>query len=80
MPSDARENNSAANRNTNSTALRIIIDSPSYYMIFTQPPFMTWILESPQFSHFTDLITLTILHATDNAAFKNYLDSFGLKF
>ena len=25
-----RENNTAANRNTNATALRIIIDSPSY--------------------------------------------------
>ena len=30
-PSDARENDSAANRNTNATALRIIIGSPSYY-------------------------------------------------
>ena len=31
-PSDARENDSAANRNTNATALRIIIDSPSYIL------------------------------------------------
>jgi hypothetical protein len=30
MPSDARENDSAANRNTNATTLRIIIDAPSY--------------------------------------------------
>jgi hypothetical protein len=30
MPSDERENDSAANRHTNATALRIIIDSPSY--------------------------------------------------
>ena len=29
-PSDARENDSAANRNINATALRIIIDSSSY--------------------------------------------------
>ena len=29
-PSDTRENDSAANRNTNATALRIVIDSPSY--------------------------------------------------
>ena len=28
--SDARENDRAANRNRNATALRIIIDSPSY--------------------------------------------------
>ena len=32
--SDARENDSAANRNTNAAALRIIIDSPAYnYMV-----------------------------------------------
>jgi len=30
MSSDMCENNTAANRNTNVTALRIIIDSPSY--------------------------------------------------
>ena len=29
-PSDVRENDSAANRNTNATALQIIIDSPPY--------------------------------------------------
>ena len=31
--SDARENDSAANRNRNATALRIIIDSPSYIIV-----------------------------------------------
>ena len=30
MPSEAHENNSAANRNINATALWIIIDSPLY--------------------------------------------------
>jgi hypothetical protein len=32
-PNDVRENNIAANRNTNAAALRIIIDSPSYIML-----------------------------------------------
>ena len=31
MPSDARDNDSAANRNTNATALWIIIDLPLYF-------------------------------------------------
>jgi len=31
-PSDARKNDSAVDRNTNATALRIIIDSPSYIL------------------------------------------------
>jgi hypothetical protein len=33
MPSDKRENDSAANRHTNATALRVIIYSPSYFSI-----------------------------------------------
>jgi hypothetical protein len=32
-PSDARENDSVAKRNTNATALRIIFNSPSYIYI-----------------------------------------------
>jgi len=33
MPSDARENDSAANRNTNATALQIIIDLSLYFKV-----------------------------------------------
>jgi hypothetical protein len=38
-PSDARNNDSAANRNTNATALRMIIDSPLYISFITDLPF-----------------------------------------
>ena len=42
-PSDARENDSAANRNTNATALRTIIESPSYMPKYTQEYMRTYL-------------------------------------